>query len=219
MMSSLTIHNPKGGNNMGKLSVKGSAEMEFVVDVFRISITIRASASSSGEVIISGKKKTEQFLTIMREKLGIEPNCFKLKSDSVNEDYHNKNTYTYEKSLSFEIQADLSLLSRITSTLGELSDVEYNVSFDLSDEISKEKQVIDAAVNNSREKAELIVASLGKTVQGVDEVNFENPYSCNIKYRSLAKSVCVDDSPSLETMLKNPTQTISKSIYIDWIIE
>jgi len=202
---------------MSKLSVKGTADMDFTVDLFIVTITIRATAPSTGEVIQSGKKKTEQFLATMQDKLGIEPSCFKLETDSVKEEYNNKNTYSYTKKLSLEIKADLAALSQITSLLGELNNVEYNVDFDFSDEDEKVKQVIDAAISNSREKAELIASSLGKTIQGVDEINFDTPYGG--KYRSLAKSVCVEDYPDLETMLKNPTKTITKSIYIDWIIE
>lgn len=202
---------------MSKLSVKGTADMDFTVDLFIVTITIRATAPSTGEVIQSGKKKTEQFLATMQDKLGIEPSCFKLESDSVKEEYNNKNTYSYTKKLSLEIKADLAALSQITSLLGELNNVEYNVDFDFSDEDEKVKQVIDATINNSREKAELITSSLGKTIQGVDEINFDTPYGG--KYRSLAKSICIEDIPDLETMLKNPTKTITKSIYIDWIIE
>ena len=202
---------------MSKLSVRGFAEMDFTVDVFKVTVTIRAAAPSTGEVITSRKKKTEQFLTVMKEKLGIEPNCFRLESDSVMEEYGSKNTYGYTKKLSLEINADLSALSRFTSLLSELSDVEYAVDFDFSDEAEKEKQVIDAAISNSREKAEIIASSLGKTIQGVEQISFEQPSAGNHRY--LAKSVCVDDSPDLETMLKNPVKTLTKSICIDWIID
>lgn len=191
--------------------------MNFTVDIFIVSIKISVTAPSTGEVILLGKKKTEQFLVIMKDKLNIEPNCFQFEADSVQEEYNNKNNYTYLKKLSLEINSDLSALSKITSLLAELSNVEYNVSFDFSDGAEKEKQVLNAAINNSREKAEIIASSLGKTIQGVDEINFETPYGGKI--RNLAKSVCVDDVPDLETMLKNPTKTITKYIYIDWIIE
>ena len=49
---------------MSKLSVRGSAGMDFTVDVFKVKVIIRATAPSTGEVISSGKKKTEQFLNI-----------------------------------------------------------------------------------------------------------------------------------------------------------
>lgn len=202
---------------MSKLSVRGSADMDFTVDLFKVTITIRATAPSTGEVIQSGKKKTEQFLSIMKEKLNIEPDSFQLEADSVREEYNNKNNYSYSKKLSLEIIADLAALSKITSLFGELNNVEYDVDFDFSDEAEKERQVIDAAISNSREKAEIIASSLGKTIKGVDEISFEHP-SCG-RHRNVAKSVCVDDVPDLETMLKNPTKTITKSIYIDWIME
>ena len=202
---------------MSRLSVTGTAEIDFPVDIFKVTVTIRANAPSSGEVIQSGKKKTEQFLALMQKNLGIEPDRFQLDSDSVNEDYSSRNSYNYTKRITLDMKAELSALSKLTSLLEELSNVEYDVAFYLSDEADKEKQVIDAAINNSREKAEMIASSLGKKIQGVEEIRFEQP--SDARYRALAKAACADGCNSLETMLKLPTKTISKSIYIDWIME
>lgn len=202
---------------MSKISVQGTAEKEFAVDMFKISITIHASASSSGEAIVSGKKKTEQFLCLMKDKLGIEAECFKLEADSVRENYGGNPSYLYTKAVSIDIAAELSALSAMTALLGELTNVTYNVDFDLSDYPDKEKQVIEAAIGNSREKAEIIACSLGKTIQGVDTVHLE--YAANGAYRTLARAASMDDCADLETKLKNPTKTISKSISIDWIVE
>ncbi|MCR4796696.1 MULTISPECIES: SIMPL domain-containing protein [Ruminococcus] len=202
---------------MSRLSVTGTAEIDFPVDIFKVTVTIRANAPSSGEVIQSGKKKTEQFLALMQKNLGIEPDRFQLDSDSVNEDYSSRNSYNYTKRITLDMKAELSALSKLTSLLEELSNVEYDVAFYLSDEADKEKQVIDAAINNSREKAEMIASSLGKKIEGVEEIRFEHP--SDARYRALAKAACADGCNSLETMLKLPTKTISKSIYIDWIME
>lgn len=202
---------------MGMLKVRGTAEMAFVVDIFNIKITVHSTASSSGEVIQSGKKKTEKFLRLMKEKLDIEPNDFELEADSVSSSYNSDKSYSYKKNLSLVVNADLSLLSKITSLLEDMSDVTYDVDFCLSDKASKEKQVIEAAIKKSREKAEMIASSLGQKVLGVDEVSYEHP--SDVFTYNLAKSVTVEDRPDMEAMLKNPTETITKHIYISWIIE
>lgn len=202
---------------MSKLSVTGTAEMHFPVDTFEVNIMIRANAASSGEAIQSGKKKTEQFLTLMKEKINIEPDSFQLASDSVNEDYSCKNSYNYSKRITLNIKADLAVLSKLTSLLGELTNVEYDIDFYLSDEAEKEKQVIDAAIKNSRKKAEIIASSLGKKIQDIEEIRFDQP--SDGVYRNIAKACRADDCNAMETILKLPTKTISKSIYIDWIIE
>lgn len=201
---------------MNKIKVRGSAEMDFPVDLFKVTITIRATAPSTGEVTLYGKKKTEQLLAMMKDKLGIEPSCFKLEADSVRKEYNDKD-YSYSKKLSLEIKADLAALSKITSLLGELNNAEYDVDFDFINEDEKVKQVIDAAIKDSREKAELIASSVGKTIQGIDEVSLD--IQSDFKSGSLAKSICVEDSSALETRLKNPTKTVYKSINIDWIMK
>ena len=202
---------------MSKLSVTGTAEMQFPVDTFEVNIMIRANAASSGEAIQSGKRETEQFLALMKDKMNIEPDSFQLASYSVNEDYSCKNSYNYSKMITLKIEADLAVLSKLTSLLVGLTNVEYDISFYLSDESEKENQVIDAAIRNSREKAETIASSLGKKIKDIEEIRFDQP--SDGVYRNLAKACCADGCNALETMLKLPTKTISKSIYIDWIIE
>lgn len=203
---------------MSKLNVSGSATMEFPVDIFNVSITIHSSANNSGETVASGKKKVEQFLGIMKEKLGIEPECFKLEDDSVREEYGNSNSYSYTKKISIDINADLSLLSKMTSLLVELTNVEYRIQTVLLDESEKEKQVIKAAIQDSKTKAEVIASSLGQTIQSCEDISLDykpSVWACG----SLAKSIIVEDFESIESLLKKPTKEISKSIDITWIAE
>ena len=202
---------------MSKLSVRGTAELVFPVDIFRISTTIRSIAPASGEALSSGKLKTEQFLALMRDKLKIQPESFKLEHDTVTENYSVQNTYIYTKRLSVDMNADLAVFSELTSLMEDLTDTLYDVEFALSDEAEKEKQVISAAIANSRDKAEFIASSLGKSIKGVDEVSYEQPTSD--LYRCLAKTADGMNCNSLESMIKLPTKMISKTIDIDWIID
>ena len=128
-----------------------------------------------------------------------------------------KHTYIYTKRLSVDMNADLAVFSELTSLMEDLTDTLYDVEFALSDEAEKEKQVISAAIANSRDKAEFIASSLGKSIKGVDEVSYEQPTSD--LYRCLAKSADGMNCNSLESMIKLPTKMISKTIDIDWIID
>ncbi|MBQ8967811.1 SIMPL domain-containing protein [Ruminococcus sp.] len=202
---------------MSRLSVKGTAEMKFDVDIIKLKTVVSATADSSGEAVLVGKDKTEKFLSAMKEKLGIGPESFRLEEETVRADYSMKNKYNYYKGLTLEIKADMAALSKITAVIGEFGDSSYNVEFDISDMAEKEKQVIGAAVENSRAKAECIAASLGKTVQGVDDVKFDTEYE--EPYRGELRGISADLSVNMEALVQVPKKSVSKSVTIDWIVE
>lgn len=101
---------------MATLKIKGSANQKFESDYFKINITIRAECKSSGEANETGTKRTEQFLRLMRDNLGIEPDKFVLGSISVSESYHN-NSYVFTRKIYIETPADILLTEQIRQLL------------------------------------------------------------------------------------------------------
>ena len=104
-----------------------------------------------------------------------------------------------------------------------MSDIEYAVAFEISDEPEKEQIVLQSAINDSKSKAEMIASSLGKKIIGIEDVNYEyTTGERNRDYsgeRNLCKSITVDDVDDLASQLKNPVKNIKKAINIIWIME
>ena len=104
-----------------------------------------------------------------------------------------------------------------------MSDIEYRIAFEISDEPEKEQIVLQSAINDSKSKAEMIASSLGKRIVGVEDVNYEyTTGERNYDYsgeRNLCKSISIDDVDDLASQLKNPVKNIKKAINIIWIIE
>lgn len=207
---------------MGTIKVRGEAKCDFAVDQFTIRFKIKASLQSSGEAIESGKKRTEQFLQTMNAEIGLAPDDFIMGDFSVRQGY-NGSKYTYEKSITIKIDANLKAVEKIAILMETMSDIEYGVEFEISDEPEKEQIVLQSAIDDSRSKAKMIAASLGQEVIGVEEVNYEHStyernYDCSGE-RNIAKSILVDDIDDLAGQLKNPVKTIRKAINIIWITE
>lgn len=208
---------------MGTMRVRGEAKYVFPVDQFDIRFKIKACLQFSGEAIESGKKRTEQFLQTMKNELGLNPDDFMMGDYSVRQGYSSSNKYTFEKKISIKIYADLKAVEKIAYLMENMSDIEYDIEFEISDEPEKAKIVIQSAIDDSKSKAEMIAASLGQKIIGIQDISYE--YSAG-EYvydggegRNLAKSITVDDVDDLASQLKNPTKEIRKVINIIWITE
>ena len=206
---------------MATLKIKGSANQKFESDYFKINITIRAECKSSGEANETGTKRTEQFLRLMRDNLGIEPDKFVLGSISVSESYHN-NSYVFTRKIYIETPADILLTEQIRQLLKKMSDVLYDVDFKLSGRKEKEKVVLKSAIEDSRSKAEVIASAMGQKIIGAEKIECEFPeseYHKGFVNISSPYGMLTGVPESLTTKLKKPTMEISKDIYITWITE
>lgn len=206
---------------MSTIKVRGESNYDFAVDQFVIKFIIRSNMQSSGEAIESGKKRTEQFLKIMNDELNLKPCDFVMGNFSVRQAYSSIK-YTYEKSIILKIRSDLKVVEKIAVLMETMSDIEYVVSFEFIDESEKEQVVLQSAINDSKKKAEIIAASLGKKIIGVEDIDYDctsGELNFDNNVRHIAKSVSVEDNNDLASQLKNPIKKIHKSINIDWIME
>lgn len=207
---------------MGTLRVRGTAECRFPADRFTVHIEIRSEKGSTGEAIAAGKAQTEELLKLMQERLGLAPESFRLQDEAVRQNYGDKPGYQFTKSISTEIEADLSVLERMTSLLQTLSETEYHISYALSDLAEKGQQVLKQAVENSRRRAELIAAAVGQKITGIEDVRCEYmDDDDNFTDRPMMK--CAGAMNECEIILADrlskPEQTISKEVQIVWKTE
>ncbi|MCR5166182.1 MAG: SIMPL domain-containing protein [Oscillospiraceae bacterium] len=207
---------------MSTMKVRGEAKYDFAVDQFTITFKIKATLQSSGEAIESGKKRTEQFLQTMNDELDLKPNDFIIDNFSVKQGY-SASKYTYEKTIMLKMCSNLKAVEKIAVLMESMSDIEYAVAFEISDEPEKEQIVLQSAINDSKSKAEMIASSLGKKIIGIEDVNYEyTTGELNYDYsgeRYLCKKISVDDENDLASQLKNPVKSIKKAINIIWIME
>lgn len=205
---------------MGTLRVRGTAECRFPADIFTVHIEVLASGETSGAAIAAGKEQTELLLSRMQERLGLQPDSFRLQDESVRQTYGEKPCYQFTKGISAEIAADLAALERMTELLGTLSETEYHISYALSDLAGKEQQVLRSAVEDSRRRAEMIAAAVGQKICGIEDVNCEYAGGNDLcTDRMLAKCEGAVLRNGLADRLMKPEQTVSKEVQIVWRTE
>ncbi len=200
---------------MGILKIKGSAKQDFLIDRFIIRVTVRANDKSSGEAVVLGKKRTERFLHYMKSNLGIEPSEFVAGDYTVCQSYGSALEYSYSRSFTLSIASSLPFVEDMTVILESLSDVEYSIDYDLSDEQIRSQQVLQAAIADSKAKAEMIAGLLGLEIVGAQDAEFDFSEPEGRSLRSMIQPAGFEYS-SLASELQIPVKTISRAITISW---
>lgn len=203
---------------MSKINVCGSARIEFDTDRMEIQISVRAFGKTSGEALKEGKAKTEKLLGDMQSELGIAPSSFILENDNISKQYNDR-SYQFTKSIILRLPTDLKAAEGITDLIANTDDTEYNISFSLSNSEEKTAQVINAAIADSRKKAELIASGLGQKITGAEDISFDTDQVNFVQVRSTPKCLMAKPCQTLSSLLQPRKETIEKSIYITWITE
>lgn len=205
---------------MGRIRMGGNATMEFEPDYCEFHITVSAVGETSGKAITNGKKVTEDILTLLHDKTGIDIKTVTLKKEQTREAYSSRKDqkYVFEKEFYFCCKADNHITETITDLLTDMNDISYHTEYKLENISEKEQSAISVAVNNSREKAEKLAIALNSKITGFEEIrcdtNSENMYETE-KF-ALA---CAGNARSLASELQNKKIEISKSVDIIWITE
>ena len=207
---------------MGKISVKGSAAMEFTADVMELSLTVNAESASAVTAAQKGKAQTEALLKTLAE-LGIDLAEMAMKSESVSEQRGfngNPPTYRFTKNMELKTAASLPLLEEISAAIVENNiPAHYSESFALSNRGDCENQVITAALADARAKAELIASATGGRITGLDSAEYEYCDGAAVMCCKGAAGELMRGAEPLAARLSPDKVTVSKEIKTVWTAE
>lgn len=201
---------------MGIINMVGKATMEFEPDYCEFHITVSVINETSGDAISKGQYRTEEILRLLQNKLGIDIKTVTLKDEKTKALYNRKDGYQFEKKFYFQYEADNHITESIITLLEQTTDVEYDVRFKLKNKSEKEEIVMNAAVKDSKDKAEKLATALGSQITGFQTIRYDFD---DRKIRSVVDSIsacCSAPTESLASDLKNPKIEISKSVDIIW---
>ena len=201
---------------MGKLNVRGSAGQDFPADRFRLRITVTAELPVSGDAARAGTEYTEALLKQLSDGLSLQPEDLTFGEESVRRSYGNEPQFVFTKTVTAVIPGDMKTLGAVTARLGSLANTEYGIEPLLSTQADCEKQVLKAAVADSRAKAELIAEAMGLAVTGADAADFEYGSNDEPNFRA-AKCMAAGCDSALADRLQNPVIRIEKSVGITWL--
>lgn len=211
---------------MGNLKVNGKARCKFTADLMEIIISVSTEGETAAYAIRKGKKETEKVLNLLVE-LGIDLSKVKMKTEDVTEPryYNDDEGYRFEKKVSFMTKADLKLLERLSAEISEREiDATYRECFGLTDSVNIGKQVLRAALLESRKKAELIAETFGQKIVGIELAKCddyrgddeEDVYDTKFFLAPNSGPECLD---SLSEQLSPDTIIVEKSVDVSWIVE
>lgn len=196
--------------------------MAFEPDYCKFYITVSANGETTGEAVIRGKKITEEILSLLNDKIGIDIKTITLKNEHTAEQYSSQKgiSYIFEKKFYFCCKADNHITEAITDLITDINGISYHIEYKLKNIHEKEQSVISEAVNDSREKAEKLARALNCKIKGFEEINcsadrFRDAY----EFSDILKPLCDNGKKSLATELQNKKIEISKTVEIMWLTD
>ncbi|MDE5582173.1 MAG: SIMPL domain-containing protein [Ruminococcus sp.] len=208
---------------MGKIKMGGNATIEFESDYYEFHVTISLIGKTSGDAISKGHSRTEEILSRLQNKLGIDIKTVTLKDEKISA-WCERKYYKFNKEFYFQYKASNSTTENIVSLLEKISDVEYDIKFKLANKSEKEQLVLSEAVSDAKQKAEKIATALGSHITGFEEIKYEFNDKSAYDYDDDCDEDCdclnitsyYSASKTLSADLKSPKIQISKSVEIVW---
>ncbi len=208
---------------MGKMIISGSAERKIICDMINISLTFRAMESTTASAAVAAKQHCEEFLTKMQEN-GIDLSKIKFSQEEIDSSYSNREEQIFEafRTIEFTMQYDMPFLNQLNDWISEVSyPVAMNARFYFSHPEKIQKELLREAVEDARQKAEMLAEMMHQKVIDLEEVsacNFHQPYTIGEAEASVSFGNARTKS-FVSDQLKAPERTETESVQTTWIIE
>ena len=214
---------------MGEIFVEGHASKEITCDTVVYTFKFTERAGSIAEAAAEVDQEVERFLQVMSRN-GIEAESFRsgsIKTDEVG--YRRDDEPCFSASRTLHLTGDYSEANS-NAFFALIAKEEFNIEFsrspDFSSRVKVHQELLRKAMENSKEKAEMIAACAGQKVVGIKKVKADNSYfeddddlddfdeeHVNLKIRS---SACYS---ALADRIAPATITEEASINVIWLTE
>ena len=173
---------------MGNLVTKGRVHREYEAENMTLNISFQKEGDDVAYILGEVQKQCEEFLAEL-EKINIPPENVRLEDGGIRNQRYDSENKCAERVLIIKTKIDVRLCTYIFSVIKKYNEeIKYSISYGVNNKDQISDKLIELAVEDSRRQADVIAASLGKTVIGVNSVNDQER-----GYRNLAKSIRVDD--------------------------
>ncbi len=213
------------------ITVTGRGAIHVVPDVTRLEITLESLHDTYEDAYAQAKSNTDKLGSIMSEvKLDAKlPKTTRLDIDkkTVNE-YDNHNHYTNTKFLGFamdqrvkiDIGIDNVLLNSIVLLIGRyLKQAEINIGYTVKDTRPSQLKMLERAVKDAKEKAEIMANACGCKLGLVKNINYGmqeiHIYSQARQIHS-ADEACVCNTESLD--ITPDDLVVSDNVTVEWYL-
>ena len=159
---------------MGKIMVVGRAEKDYTADQCDLILGISVSRKTAAEASKISTEQCEQLLEKLKA-LGIEPASIEIGQDSIEKrSSYNSNEISYEseKKLCLRTAADMRMINTVRNVIESgFEDISFKTHFSVSNETALNKELLMAAIADSRAKATLLAGTMGHEIVGIESAN------------------------------------------------
>ena len=211
---------------MGKLTIEGKASKEYAYDLMNISVEFWATEGSAAAALKRVTEQSEEFLTIL-EKAGIAPESVHIGKDSTTKrSYDSRFQIEAKRELTLRVAFNMDFANFIRDTVQKNAlDAEVDVTYKFSDLEAIHKELLQLALEDSRQKAEYVAAAMGQKVTGIKTMTVGNVRGKNMIPRPTR---CANDEfdgyydctlQMLSRRVQAPISMESDSVEVVWLIE
>ena len=208
---------------MGKLSIIGNAERTILCDVMEIYLTFSTWESTSALAAERVMQNCDKVLTILQEKdfdiSKISLEHYEIKKEK-NYDTHQVQFHS-ERKIKLILSYNMKVLNVFDMWIQKQPyEVNITTNFLVSNLAEIKKEILKEAVNDSREKAELLTETMNQKITGIEEVKIRNSVRPRCKKMEMEEIFSVlDSAPSVSDALSAPEQHEEETVEVVWNIE
>ncbi len=228
-----------------QIFMKGTGEKDFAPDQIYASATFNFHAMSYDEALKGGVEKVKNFINEITEQTDFTADDFKTRAYSVREQFHTnridpKTEADLDKNLQkrvsdgfffsqyayLEFDYDKMRLAKLLAISSKIPHApQLHINFDLKDRDGKVRELIPAAYEDARKKAEILAQAAGKNLRDCVRVDIDTlDHSPRGDYMYKEASIAGRNAAyAIEEEIKNIDETfkpdditLSKSISCVW---
>ena len=204
---------------MGKLNIIGKAEKQVpcnAMEIFLTFSTYEATAARAAEKIM---QNCDDFLTML-QKNHADISDISIEEVSTEKSYAKKTEYYAVRKIKLRFDFDMSLLNQFDIWTQQAQyDVTLESNFYLSNLAEIRKELLKEAVEDSRQKAEMLAEMMGQKITGFEEVIMDRDFRNDDIAVACACAENVPRAKSISNVLKAPEKTESERVEVIWNIE
>jgi len=163
---------------MGEIKVNGTAKREIKAVAMECNITFTEIGESQSAAITAANKELMNFISIV-EKEGFDIGHFKTISNEIEEKYVSnldQQSYSAERKICIVLPVDKVKPGHLLNVIEENRiNASYNESYAF-DILNIQNELIQEAVKDSKQKAELIALGAGRTIKGLKTISYGDSY-------------------------------------------
>lgn len=208
---------------MAEMTVRGNAKRTVKCDSVKYLFKFCADGNTASQATENVSHELEAFLKLMKEH-DISPDLFRLAGNDTVKNYRNSENdplYSAFRSVELTLTLDSANCDGFVALISANDfHVEYHEEYFCSTIGEIHKELLSEAVNDSREKAEMIAACAGKKLLGIKTIETEPRMLCRGNAECadacFAKNMTVD---SFASTLGEPEIQDEESAVIVWEME